>query len=170
MTDELNAMEAGLPESAHGMELSLCEFEGGHKAIYKYSGDEMDVIGETGYHDLAETIGWDMVPQTEAVDLGAGDRSCQAFIKGKHPKSADSDEGVIKITEDHFEDIAQIFAMDIVVGNTDRHDENMIIDETGKVWAIDNDTWTGNAVGYDETTDTYYVEVYRNSVWNQNNL
>jgi hypothetical protein len=149
MTKELDAMEAGLPESAHGMELSLCEF-GDNKAIYKYSGDEMDTVGEAGYHDLAETIGWDMVPQTEIVDLGAGKGSCQAFVNGKHPKWSDSNKGVVKITEDHFEDIAQIFAMDVLVGNLDRHDENMIIDDDGKVWAIDNDTWTGNAVNYNE--------------------
>ena len=110
----------------------------------------MDTVGEAGYHDLAETIGWDMVPQTEIVDLGAGEGSCQAFINGKHPKWSDSDDNVIKVTEDHFEDIAQIVAMDTILGNEDRHDENMIIDDNGDVWAIDNDTWTGNAVGYDE--------------------
>ncbi len=38
--------------------------------------------------------------------------------------------------------------MDLLVGNVDRHNENIIIDKKGKVWAIDNDTWTQNSRDY----------------------
>jgi len=151
MTNELDAMEAGLPESSHGFNLSLCEFEGGHRAIYKPAEseeDKLNIVGETGYHDLAEAIGWDMVPQTEEVDLGGGPGSCQAFIEGEHPKWSKKNPEGVTIKAKHFEELAQIFVMDLLVGNGDRHNENIIIDKDDNVWAIDNDTWTQNAPDY----------------------
>jgi hypothetical protein len=139
-------MGIGLPESMHGCNIGLVEFKTGEKGIYKVTGQEDDITGETAYADLAKTMGWSVVPQTEKVDLGTGVGTCQEFIYGEHPVWSTADIGTI-ITEDHFESLAEIFAMDVVVGNVDRHNENiMIVDD--KVWAIDNDTWVQNAGNY----------------------
>jgi len=104
------------------------------------------MMGEIGYSELAEILGWDMVPQTETVDLGYGEGTCQAFVIGGEPW--DGDEG-IKITEKHFNDLAQIFVMDTIVGNIDRHYQNIKLKDDGRAWAIDNDLWTGNNDLYD---------------------
>jgi len=141
-----NAMEAGLPESTHGTDINLVKFKDGGKGIHKTTGDKDDITGETGYHDVAEVIGWNIVPQTEVVDFGLGMGTCQRFVKGQHLKSS-GDDGIFA-EEKHFDSLAKIFALDLLVGNSDRHDENIIIDKNGKVWAIDNDTWVQNAPEY----------------------
>ena len=152
LVKRLDAMEAGLPDSVHDFALSLCEFKDGNKAIYKPAteeGDELDIMGETSYYNLTTRLGWNVCPQTEEVDLGDGNGSCQAFVKGKHAKISMDDDGAF-VTEENFNDLAQIFAMDLVVGNGDRHNENIIIDENSKVWAIDNDTWVANTFVYND--------------------
>ena len=150
LVDTLTGSEAGLPPSSHEFSISLCEFEDGQKAVHKLVIDETDklnVIGETSFYNFTKRIGWDMmVPQTEEVDLGHGNGSCQAFVTGEHA-SCGYERGV-HLEEKHFNNLAQIFAMDIIIGNSDRHNENLIIDKDDNVWAIDNDTWAGNSPTY----------------------
>lgn len=143
------AAGAELPMSVHIGNITLCEFKDGGKGIYKTSNNEMNIIGEIGSRNISETVGWNIVPQTERVDLGKGDGTCQAFIEGTHP-ALSSLYGELVIEEKHFDDLAKILAMDILVGNPDRHNQNVIIDDEGKVWAIDNDTWVQNE-NYDKS-------------------
>ena len=136
----ISGTAAGLPPSVHDKNIYIAEFHTG-KGIYKVVENEANAIGELGYYNLCKEIGWDMVPQTEKHDYGHGDGTCQSFVSGDEPW--DGETG-IKINEKHFNDLAQIFVMDVVTGNIDRHWQNVKINEDGRVWAIDNDLWTGN--------------------------
>lgn len=138
--------DAGLPPSAHEGGVGLVNFKTGDCGIYKVAFNNDDITGETGYASLARNMGWDIVPQTEKVDFGKGVGTCQNYIYGEHPTWSMDTLGAI-ITDEHFESLAEMFAMDVVVGNVDRHNENiMIVDD--KVWAIDNDTWVQNVGDY----------------------
>ena len=138
--------EIGLPASAHSGGIHLCEFSGGERSIYKVSGSINDIVGEIGFYGVSQSLGWNICPQTEAVNLGKGDGTSQAFAEGKEPLYCDVSEAgdCIKIEEKHFNDLAEIFVMDAIVGNPDRHFQNVKINEDGKCWAIDNDMWAEN--------------------------
>lgn len=138
--------DAGLPPSAHEGGVGLVNFKTGDCGIYKVAFNNDDITGETGYASLARNMGWNIVPQTEKVDFGKGVGTCQNYIYGEHPTWSMKTLGAV-ITDEHFESLAEMFAMDVVVGNVDRHNENiMIVDD--KVWAIDNDTWVQNVGDY----------------------
>ena len=138
--------EIGLPASTHSGGIHLCEFTGGEKSIYKVSGRLNDIVGEVGFYGLSQALGWDICPQTEAVNLGKGKGTSQAFVEGKEPLFCDVSESkdCIKVEEKHFSDLAEIFVMDTIIGNPDRHFQNVKINEDGKCWAIDNDMWGEN--------------------------
>ena len=153
--------EAGLPASAHESTISLVDFKTGDGGVYKVSDSKDDITGETGYYDLADFMGWDIVPQTEKVDFGNGEGTCQEYVYGEHPVWSTKQLGAV-ITEDHFESLAEMFAMDVVVGNVDRHNQNIMIADD-KVWAIDNDTWVQSVDFYNsnDAGDTFTALDFR---------
>jgi len=148
--------DAGLPPSTHEGGVGLVDFKTGESGIYKVAFDKDGITGETGYASLARVMGWNIVPQTEEVDFGRGTGTCQEYIYGEHPTWSMETLGAV-ITDEHFESLAEMFAMDVVVGNVDRHNENiMIVDDN--VWAIDNDTWVQNVDDYNSRDAKYTFE------------
>jgi uncharacterized repeat protein (TIGR03843 family) len=90
---------------------------------------------EVAAYELAEALGWAMVPETVARDdapLGPG--SLQRFV------DADFSQHHFTLVEDesHHDQLRAICAFDIVANNADRKSGHCLIDDDGTVWAIDN--------------------------------
>jgi len=114
--------------------LYRCKFKDGSHGLHKPLVD-VDIVGETSYYDVSEILGFDICPETVKVDFGEGEGSCQRWVPdGKNVVET----GVHK---EDLEQLAQIFVTDIVCGNRDRHDENIMKTEDGKWHAIDNEMW-----------------------------
>ena len=121
---------------------NVVTFKDGSNGIYKTT-DRMSTQGEMNVQKVQSILGWDIAPETVKNDFGNGEGSCQKFISGD--KEIDYGQQMygagVKIEEKHYDDLAKIFLMDLIVGNDDRHVNNVKIDDNGRVWAIDNDTW-----------------------------
>ncbi|HUI03073.1 MAG TPA: SCO1664 family protein [Acidimicrobiales bacterium] len=90
---------------------------------------------EVAAYELAQALGWDMVPETVARDdapLGPG--SLQRFV------DADFSQHHFTLVEDEalHDQLRAICAFDIVANNADRKSGHCLLDESGTVWAIDN--------------------------------
>jgi len=78
---------------------------------------------------------WNIVPITVETDGHKGIGSRQLWVKGKINIYFDDDRCSNKVMQG----FARMSFFDIVIGNTDRHAANWLVDfRGGKVWAIDN--------------------------------
>lgn len=128
----------GLVGGIHDDNTNIITFNDNSTAIYKVM-NEGEIIGETSTYNISKKIlGWDIVPETVSDNFGKGNGSCQKMIDGVEPY-AGYDGNNTKIYRKHFDDLAKIFVLDMILGNADRHEANLIIDDTNKCWAIDNE-------------------------------
>lgn len=106
----------------HRGERSLWDFPDG---LYKR---------EVAAFEIAEHIGWEVVPPTvlRAGPLGIG--SLQLFC----PADFSQHYFTLMDTSEHHEAFRQICAFDIVANNTDRKSGHCILGDDGRIWAIDN--------------------------------
>ena len=90
---------------------------------------------EVAAYRLSEMLGWELVPPTIVRDdapLGTG--SLQLFVP------ADFDQNYFNFHEDpaHRERLERMCAFDLIANNADRKAGHCLLDEHGRVWAIDN--------------------------------
>jgi uncharacterized repeat protein (TIGR03843 family) len=90
---------------------------------------------EVAAYELSRALGWDLVPLTLARDdAPLGEGSVQHFV------DADFEQHYFTLLEDedHHDAFRRLCAFDIVANNTDRKSGHVLIDRTGRIWAIDN--------------------------------
>jgi uncharacterized repeat protein (TIGR03843 family) len=91
---------------------------------------------EVAAYELAEALGWDMVPQTvERLDdapLGLG--SLQRFV------NADFEQHYFTLLEEqaHHPALRRMAAFDLLANNADRKGGHCLVDEQGHIWGIDH--------------------------------
>ena len=122
-------------------------------ASLSIDGDSMDVVykperGERHLWDfpshlyrrevaaylVSEALGWDLVPETIERDGVLGEGSVQRFV------TADFRQHYFTLLErpEHLGALRRIAAFDLVINNADRKGGHCLLDEDGKVWAIDH--------------------------------
>jgi uncharacterized repeat protein (TIGR03843 family) len=89
---------------------------------------------EVAAYELSEALGWQLVPETvlrEEAPLGAG--SLQRFVE------ADFEQHYFTLLEEpRYHPALQAMAVfDLVANNADRKGGHCLLDEHGKVWAVD---------------------------------
>jgi len=135
----LTSSELGISGVTHKKETYIIKFKNNFNAIYKTM-KKKEIIGEVTTYDISKKLNWNIVPETVENDFGKGNGSCQKMIDGVEPYSGyDDKDNYIKINKNHFDDLSKIFVLDMITGNYDRHDANVIIDKNNKCWAIDNE-------------------------------
>ena len=131
--------DLGMKGGIHDQHTDIVIFKDESKAIYKRMSEDA-VFGEVSAYEINKMIGWDVVPETVAGDFGEGQGTGQLIIdnvEGPRTKYAPP-EGRTAIEEKHLDDLAKIFAMDMMSGNHDRNSGNVIIKDD-KCYAIDNE-------------------------------
>ncbi|RMH68609.1 MAG: SCO1664 family protein [Actinomyces sp.] len=117
--------------------------DGEHRAIYKPVRGERPLWDfppglhrrERAAHVLDRALGWDLVPPTVVRDdLPLGPGSLQWFVDAdfRHHYFTLRDEPA------HRRAFERICAFDVVVNNTDRKSGHCLVDDTGRIWAIDH--------------------------------
>ncbi|MEZ5204490.1 MAG: SCO1664 family protein [Acidimicrobiales bacterium] len=89
---------------------------------------------EAAAYDLAQALGWDLVPPTVVRDGPFGIGSVQLFI------DADFAEHHFTLVEHerHHAQLRRLCAFDIVANSTDRKGGHVLVDSDDHLWAIDN--------------------------------
>jgi uncharacterized repeat protein (TIGR03843 family) len=133
-----------MPWSSNRTFLVTCTLHGEETAaVYKPQAGERHLWDfppgiykrEIAAYVLSEVLGWGIVPETvERMDAPMGPGSLQRFV------SADFSEHHFTLVEaeQHHERLRAICAFDVLANNADRKSGHCLLDEEGKIWAIDN--------------------------------
>ena len=122
--------------------------------VYMSSVDGMDdsIQNEVMAYQLAERLDYEgVVPFTVALELqedkgvGGWDEwregeivSVQQWVENTDTLNNWAQHGARTLPEVNAEDFGQVFLLDVITGNQDRHANNIIIDDDGEFYAIDN--------------------------------
>ena len=127
----------GIVGGIHDEDSHIIKFRDGTTAIYKIM-NKGEIIGETSTYNISKILNWNIIPETVEGNFGKGNGSCQQMIDGVEPYAGYEGNNT-RIYRKHFDDLAKIFVLDMFLGNPDRHEANVIIDDTNKCWGIDNE-------------------------------
>lgn len=121
------------------------EFDNGEEAIYKnYHGTSYDYTldGEAAAYEISEKLSdSDAFPETARADLKFGFGSVQSFIENADTFEERVEKGPVDVEtllRNNVDRVAEMAVVDYLVGNDDRHRNNMMIDEETNLYAIDN--------------------------------
>jgi hypothetical protein len=95
-------------------------------------------LSELAAYQLSLLLGLDTIPPTVPWELKGERGALQLWIEGArpgwHPSEAEqpSDPGLWAMESD------KMLVFDVLIGNMDRHEGNVLIDPAGKVWWIDH--------------------------------
>lgn len=89
---------------------------------------------EAAAFELAEHLGWCLVPPTVVRDGPLGEGSLQLFV----PSRFEEHYFTLREDEAHTHALQRLCVFDIVSNNTDRKSGHVLLGEDGRIWAIDN--------------------------------
>jgi uncharacterized repeat protein (TIGR03843 family) len=90
---------------------------------------------EVAAYELAQALGWDIVPETvERDDAPLGPGSLQRFI----PADFSEHHFTLVEKEEYLDQLRTICAFDVVANNADRKSGHCILGDDDRIWAIDN--------------------------------
>lgn len=134
--------DAGLNDDAGPQALGDRSPESLGRAIYKPHRGERPLwdfpdgiyLREVAAFDLAEHLGWDLVPPTIVRDGPFGPGSLQWFVE------ADFEQHYFTLLEDEatHDQLRRLAAFDLIANSTDRKGGHVLVDEDGHLWGIDN--------------------------------
>lgn len=132
----MTLQEAGIEGGCHDKASFIIVYNDDSKAMYKVI-EPIEIFGEKATRDISQIIGWDVVPEVIAGDFGKGIGSVQQWISGEQPYDDYYESGVL-VTEKHIPDLSKMFVLDMLMGDVDRHTENVII-KGDRAYMIDNE-------------------------------
>jgi uncharacterized repeat protein (TIGR03843 family) len=91
-------------------------------------------VREAAAFELAQALGWDVIPPTVLRDGPLGEGSVQHFV------DADFEQHHFTLVEDeaHHPALQRLCLLDVVANNTDRKSGHCLVDADGRIWGIDN--------------------------------
>ncbi|MBN1137093.1 MAG: SCO1664 family protein [Anaerolineae bacterium] len=137
-------VEGLIPWSSNATLLvTVREGDGSTLAIYKPQRGERPLWdfphGSLGRREVAtclvaEALGWDLVPPTVLRDGPYGSGSVQLFVDAQEEMNFFTIQGDARYTKD----LKRLAALDVICNNADRKAGHCLIDQDGRLWAIDN--------------------------------
>jgi uncharacterized repeat protein (TIGR03843 family) len=89
---------------------------------------------EAAAFDLAEHVGWHLVPPTVVRDGPLDEGSLQLFV----PAHFEQHYFTLRDEGTHLETMQRLCVFDLLANNTDRKSGHVLLGEDGRIWAIDN--------------------------------
>jgi uncharacterized repeat protein (TIGR03843 family) len=132
-----------MPWSSNGTYLVRVTDEAHHtQAIYKPESGERPLWDfpsglwrrEIATYDMAEFLGWHVVPPTVECDGPLGVGSLQFFV----PAHFEEHYFTLRERPEHRRELEQICLLDLVTNNTDRKGGHCLAGLDGRIWAIDH--------------------------------
>ena len=87
---------------------------------------------EVAAYVLSQVLGWPLVPPTVLRNGPFGPGAFQLFI------DAESEANYFTFREDRLSDLLPVALFDLLVNNADRKGGHLLLDGSGRIWAIDN--------------------------------
>ncbi|MDG0867526.1 SCO1664 family protein [Candidatus Lucifugimonas marina] len=88
---------------------------------------------------VSQKLGWPRIPPTVIRSGPHGEGSVQLFIDGAPiPEGEDEPENYFSLRDDRLDDFRDMAMFDVLVHNADRKGGSCILDEEGRLWAIDH--------------------------------
>jgi hypothetical protein len=81
---------------------------------------------------IDETLGWNLIPATVLTNGPLGLGSVQYYVEH------DPEENYFTFGDEYTQQIRQIVLLDLIINNADRKGGHCLLDENGKLWAIDH--------------------------------
>ena len=137
-------LEGRMPWSSNATFLVTVSHEGTPmRAVYKPHRGERALwdfpdglyLREVAAYEVSEALRWGIVPETVLrLDGPLGTGSFQRFV------DADFSQHYFTLLEDerHHDALKRIATFDMLINNADRKSGHCLIDENGRIWAIDN--------------------------------
>lgn len=136
-------IEGRMPYSSNATLLvTMTKGDATHRAIYKPGQGERplwDFPGglfkrEVAMYELADQLGFDVIPPTLLVDAELGPGSLQAFVKAHFSEHYFTmmEEGV------GLDDLRRLCVLDLIANNTDRKAGHCLLGGDGRVYGIDH--------------------------------
>jgi uncharacterized repeat protein (TIGR03843 family) len=89
---------------------------------------------EAAAFELADHLGWHLVPPTVVRDGPLGEGSLQLFV----PAHFEQHYFTLRDDGSHVETMQRLCVFDLISNNTDRKSGHVLLGEDGRIWAIDN--------------------------------
>jgi uncharacterized repeat protein (TIGR03843 family) len=89
---------------------------------------------EVAAYLVSDALGWGLVPPTVLRQGPHGLGSVQFFVQAQE----NAHFFTIREDETYIDDLMRLAAFDVVVNNADRKSGHCLIDQSGRLWAIDN--------------------------------
>lgn len=136
-------VEGRMPWSSNATFLvTLCHGDLLRRAIYKPGAGERTLFDfpaglyrrEAAAYELAEVTGLHLVPETVIREGPFGEGSMQRFV------DADFSQHYFTLLEqdEHRDALRLVAGFDLLANNADRKGGHLLIDRSGRIWAIDN--------------------------------
>lgn len=136
-------IEGRMPYSSNATLLvTMAKGDASHRAIYKPGQGERPLWDfpdglykrEVAMYELADQLGFDVIPPTLLVDAELGPGSLQAFVK------AHFSEHYFTMMEEGVggDDLRQLCVLDLIANNTDRKAGHCLLGGDGRVYGIDH--------------------------------
>lgn len=88
---------------------------------------------------VSRELGWPRIPPTVIRSGPHGEGSVQLFIDGATaPEEDDEPENYFSLRDDRLDDFRDMAMFDVLVHNADRKGGSCILDQEGRLWAIDH--------------------------------
>jgi len=102
-----------------------------------------------------------IIPKTYKATKGGKVGSVMEKIEDAQPAVVHNPgemEFVSNLTKEHQQELSQLYLMDVITGQVDRHLGNALV-KGGKVWGIDNDLTFGDQYGFDPKSGSSSVSI-----------
>jgi len=141
------------------------EFDISRKYFFKgtraeYSGISLKDVNQTGRsvaaYRIDQLLGANIIPATFKAKKGNTDGSVMKFIEAAKPMRFFQNRQLVSHDEPgHRREISNLYLMDVITGQVDRHGQNIQIHD-GKVGGIDNDAAFGKNVSFNSTDGSVF--------------
>ncbi len=136
-------VEGRMPYSSNATLLvTMTKGDASHRAIYKPGQGERPLWDfpdglykrEVAMYELADQLGFDVIPPTLLVDAELGPGSLQAFVK------AHFSEHYFTLMEEDVggDDLRRLCVLDLIANNTDRKAGHCLLGGDGRIYGIDH--------------------------------
>ena len=136
-------IEGRMPYSSNATLLvTMTKGDASHRAIYKPGQGERPLWDfpdglykrEVAMYELADQLGFDVIPPTLLVDAELGPGSLQAFVK------AHFSEHYFTLMEEDVggDDLRRLCVLDLIANNTDRKAGHCLLGGDGRIYGIDH--------------------------------
>ena len=129
--DSSNAIFATRVDDGDLQSLAIYKPRQGERPLWDFDHGTL-YLREMATFVLSRALGWPLVPPTVLRDGPYGPGALQLYI------DADYEANYFTFREERLPDLLSVSLFDVLINNADRKGGHLLLDQWGRIWAIDN--------------------------------